>query len=286
MMRGVKNFQIKNPETCHIIDTAHRVANFLEATLENSKRWKDFREQITQTRRKMQNSLISSLLPPSPRTKARYMNVDSLIIWCADMLLLIDNPSLLSELEIQELKKYVGWLSSYREDVAYWNRIVSIGKVARNLVREEGIHKNIIDSFERAISSIKMGSRELQYADNLTMFFLEQSKGMKSGERFIGSTEVLESLFGKIKSMECEQTAFGFTSLVLAGIAHVGPSSSELIKQAITSVKISDIEEWSAKEIGRSIQSERRKMKKIIRDFRNKIAQELAGTLEEKVMGF
>ena len=109
---------------------------------------------------------------------------------------------------------------------------------------------------------------------------------MKSGERFIGSTEVLESLFGKIKSMECEQTAFGFTSLVLAGIAHVGPSSSELIKQAITSVKISDIEEWSAKEIGRSIQSERRKMKKIIRDFRNKIAQELAGTLEEKVMGF
>lgn len=279
-------FQIKNPETRHIIDTAHRVANFLEATLENSKRWKDFREQITQTRRKMQNSLISSLLPPSPRTKARYMNVDSLIIWCADMLLLIDNPSLLSELEIQELKKYVGWLSSYREDVAYWNRIVSIGKVARNLVREEGIHKNIIDSFERAISSIKMGSRELQYADNLTMFFLEQSKGMKSGERFIGSTEVLESLFGKIKSMECEQTAFGFTSLVLAGIAHVGPSSSELIKQAITSVKISDIEEWSAKEIGRSIQSERRKMKKIIRDFRNKIAQELAGTLEEKVMGF
>ena len=88
IIRGIKNFQINNPETRQISDTAHRIANLLEATLENSKRWKGFREQVTHARRRMQNSLVPGYLPPSPRTKARYMNVDSLIIWAADMLLL------------------------------------------------------------------------------------------------------------------------------------------------------------------------------------------------------
>ena len=286
IIRGIKNFQINNPETRQISDTAHRIANLLEATLENSKRWKGFREQVTHARRRMQNSLVPGYLPPSPRTKARYMNVDSLIIWAADMLLLIDSPGSLPKSEMEELKKYVGWLLSYREDVSYWNRVVSIGVLARDLVREEGIHMNIVDSFEQSISTVKIGFRELQFADVLVIFLLEQSKGVRSGERFVGSSEVLESLFGKIKYMEHEQTAFGFSSLVLAALAHVGSSSDKLIQQAIMTVKLSDIEEWSATEIGRSIQSQRRQVKKIIVDLKIKMEQKLAGTLERKIMGF
>lgn len=286
MLCGIRNFQINNPEARQISDTAHRIANLLEATLEKSKRWKEFREQVTQSRRKMQNSLIPGFLPPSPRTKARYMNVDSLIRWAADILLLLDNPYSLSESEKIELEKYVGWLLSYREDIGYWNRIVSIGVEARNLIREEGIHMNVADSFEESISTIQMGFRELQFADVLVVFLLEQSRNVKPGERFVGSSEVLESLFGKMKYMEHEQTAFGFTSLILAAMAHVGSSNNELIKQAITTVKLSDIDEWSSREIGRSIQSQRRQVRKIIVNLKIKMEPEFAGTLERKVVGF
>jgi hypothetical protein len=286
MLCGIRNFQKGSPETRQTNDTAHRIANLLEATLEKSKTWKEFREKVTQSRRKMQNSLIPGFLPPSPRTKARYMNVDSLIIWAADMLLLLDNPCGLSESEIIELKKYVGWLQTYREDIGYWNRIISIGVIARNLVREEGIHMNIADSFEKSISTIKTGSRELQFADVLVLFLLEQSKGIKPGERFVGSSEVLESLFGKMKYMEHEQTAFGFTSLILAAMAHVGSSDDELIKQAITTVKLSDIDEWSSREIGRSIQSQRRHVKKVTLDLKKKMEQEIAGYSGRKIVGF
>ena len=63
----------------------------------------------------------------------------------------------------------------------------------------------------------------MQFADQLTEFLLNQSKGVRFGEWFIGSSEILESLFGKIKYMEREQRAFGFTSLLLAAMAAVGP---------------------------------------------------------------
>lgn len=52
---------------------------------------------------------------------------------------------------------------------------------------------------------------------------------MKPEECFIVSTEALESLFGKIKYMEREQRAFGFTSLLLAAIVAVGPIDEKTI---------------------------------------------------------
>lgn len=283
ILRGVRDFQIISHETRHIGDTAHRVSNFLEATLEKTTRWKEFREQITLARRKMQHSLIPGALPPSPRAKARYMNVDSLIKWAADMLVLLDHGVSNPGLDIDELRKYLGWLSSYQDEVEHWNRLISIGVAARYVVRMEGIHMNIVDSFEQAISSIKMGMRELQFADQLTAFLLSQSKGMKPKECFIGSTEALESLFGKIKYMEREQRAFGFTSLLLAAMAAVGPIDEKTIAEAMTAVKLSDIDKWVAEEIGQSVQSQRRQIKKIVARLTVKTTkerQEVSGILE------
>jgi len=286
ILRGVKDYQVINSNTRHISDTAHRVANFLEAALEKSECWKKFREQVTQSRRKMQNSLVAGALPPSPRTKSRFMNVDSIIKWALDMLFLLDNGVSTADLNIDELKKYLGWLLEYRSNVEYWNTIVSIGAAARNCVRIENIHMNIVDSFEQAISNIKMGFRELQFADQISVFLLEQSKNVRLGECFIGSTEVLESLFGKVKYMEQEQTAFGFTSLVLAAMASVGPTDDETIANAIRSIKQSEIDEWTAKEIGNTVQSQRRKIKNIIADLVHKMGREVSGITERKVMGF
>lgn len=286
MLCGIKFFQTISPETRQIADTAHRVSNLLEATLEKAPRWKEFREQLTLARRKMQHSLIPGALPPSPRAKARYMNVDSMIKWAADMLVLLDNGVSNPGLDIEELRKYLGWLFSYRDDIEYWNCLISIGVAARHVVRIEGIHANIADSFEEAISSVRMGVRELQFADHLTASLLSLARGIKFGERFIGSSEILESLFGKIKYMEREQRAFGFTSLLLAAMATVGPLDKKTVAEAMEYVKRSDIEEWTAKEIGQSVQSQRRQIKKIVAGLatkvfkREKVGREVSGILE------
>lgn len=283
ILRGVRNFQLSSPETRHISDTAHRVSNLLEATLEKSSQWKEFRELATLARRKMQHSLIPGALPPSPRAKARYMNMDSLIIWAADMLVLLDHGASNPGLDIDELRKYLGWLFIYRDDIEYWNRLISIGVAARHVVRMEGIHMNIVDSFEEAISSVKMGKNELWFADQLIEFLLNQSRRIKFGESFIGSTEVLESLFGKIKYMEREQRAFGFTSLLLAAMAAVGPLDETLVVDAVTSVKRSDIIAWTIKELGQSVQSQRRQIKKIVARLTTRVVkmeQEVSGIFE------
>lgn len=70
ILLGIKNFQIANPDTINIGDTAHRVANFLRRTLEKCKEWLQFREQVTQSRRKMQNSTVSGALLAQEQKRA------------------------------------------------------------------------------------------------------------------------------------------------------------------------------------------------------------------------
>ena len=138
----------------------------------------------------------------------------------------------------------------------------------------------IAESFERLISSIKLTVQEVQFANQLTEFLQNQSKGMQFKECFIGSTEVVESLFGKIKYMEREQRAFGFTSLLLAAIASVGTLDENTIMKVIQTVKLSDIDNWSLTEIGQSVQSQRRQIKKIVANITTKVkkvGQEITG---------
>jgi len=286
MVRGVKDFQIISPKTKYIHDTALRVANFLKSILEKSTPWKKFREQTTQARRKMQNSLVAGAIPPSPRTKARFMNVDSLIQWASDILILLDNGVSTEEFDIKELKKYLEWLPVYRDEIIYWNSLVFIGATARQLIREKGIYRNIDLNFEQAIGSVAMGARELSYVDQISSFLAEQSQEIEYGRRYVGSTEVLESLFGKLKHMEHEQKAFSFTSLVLAAMACVGPTDEKTVEEAITSIKLSQIDQWSNEEIGKSLQSKRTKIKKIVNELKVKVRTKLTGILEGEVVGF
>ena len=62
--------------------------------------------------------------------------------------------------------------------------------------------------------------------------------------------------------MEQEQTAFGFTSLVLAVMACVGPTDEKIIEEAIKTIKFSVMDKWVKKEIPKTIQSQRRSIKK------------------------
>jgi hypothetical protein len=131
-----------------------------------------------------------------------------------------------------------------------------------------------------------ISSRELKFVDEISLFLLEQSKELKHGECIIGSTEALESLFGKLKYMEQEQTAFGFTSLVLAAMACVGPTDEKTIEEAVRSIKFSEMDAWVEKEIPKSIQSQRRSIKKIIGILTKKVAPIPSGILEDEAVGF
>jgi hypothetical protein len=91
----------------------------------------------------------------------------------------------------------------------------------------------------------------------LRQFVAQQSSAARPGERLPGSSEILESSFGKLKSLEGDHRQGGFTQLVLSYAALLGETSSEVIGRALEAVPIKQVWRWCRQHLGTTLQSQR-----------------------------
>ena len=80
----------------------------------------------------------------------------------------------------------------------------------------------------------------------------------EKGVRFVASTEILESSFGKFKRIEGQQSQDGVTGLVLTMGAIVGKCSDADLKEALEKTPEKKVDNWVAKVLGKSMQWFRR----------------------------
>ncbi len=88
----------------------------------------------------------------------------------------------------------------------------------------------------------------------------QQSEFYLPKERWPASNEVIESIFGKQKFIERDQSGNGFTGLILAMAAIVSTLSDEIIKKAMMSFSTKDVIDWCKKQIGQSVQAKQREV--------------------------
>ena len=84
-----------------------------------------------------------------------------------------------------------------------------------------------------------------------------ESLHAKNSERLLGSSEIIESLFGKQKYIEKQQSKSGFTGLILSAAALVSTTTKSVIQKAMESTKTKTVVEWCNKNIGKSVHAKR-----------------------------
>jgi hypothetical protein len=80
------------------------------------------------------------------------------------------------------------------------------------------------------------------------------------GHYILHSSEILESLFGKFKFLEKEQSKSSFTNLLLSIGAMVSKTTESTILTALESVTIPMIKAWSKSKIGMTIQAQKKEL--------------------------
>ena len=78
---GVEIFRTRHPETSEMYDLKHKAACLLKARLEGDERWKQYATELGQTKFAVQQTELAFLVPPSQRSKARFMNLGGLVAW-------------------------------------------------------------------------------------------------------------------------------------------------------------------------------------------------------------
>ena len=240
-----------------VLDITHKVATFLKKILENDLAWQSFCTEAAETKRKMQQTPGAHLVPPNQRTKSRFLNIECLTGWAVNVIEALEKADLPDK---NMLWLHCGWILKYKELIGRLKQFVLIGQTVRQYIREKGFHKNTAIEVEKAFDLLCLDADGYQYAGMIIDFLEEQSAIVPENRVWIGSSEIIESLFGKMKHLEQDQSKGGFTSLILAAAACVGTVDAAIVFEAMKQVKIKDVKIWIENQIGSTLMSKRRKV--------------------------
>jgi hypothetical protein len=257
---GVELFCEAHPETIEIYDITHKAACMLKSRLERDELWKSFAAKAGQTKCNIQQTELAFLVPPSQRSKARFMNLGTLIAWGAKTLGIVDNPSpeVLQFGTRERLEEKLGWLRQFREPLRCWSELELTIDVTVDFVRTQGLYRGAAKDLRKRLAklSVQQGAREL--GGELAEFVADQARQLRRGERLPACSEVIETCFGKFKSMEREQAKGGFTGLLLALAACVAERTQAVVHEALQRTKTEDVIAWIKTKLGATVGSKRR----------------------------
>jgi hypothetical protein len=257
---GVELFRQRHPETIEIYDITHKAACLLKRRLEGDPRWKSYLSRLGPTKSAVQQTELAALIPPSQRPKARFMNVGVLVAWGRMTLALLDDPSGLERDGIRDerMKAKLGWLVEYREALAEWSACQAVIDATLEFVRGRGLYVGAGLGLAAAVPEASGVAEELR--QELIGFVRAESSKARLGERLVGTTEVLESCFGKLKALEDGQSKSGFTALVLSLGAMVSRRTAAGVGEALDRCRVRDVANWCQMMLGKSVQSQRRQV--------------------------
>lgn len=237
---GIKNYcKEYGNKTVEHYDVCHKVAIELKKLFLKDVHWNKFCEKASQTKRELYNTEWVRYAPPNQRRKSRYQNTDIIVGWASRILACIE------QIPLPALNK-LKWIFDYQKEIAHWHQWIIIGQETRNEIRQQGFGEGAEDRLTNKLRSIQMTKTSESLAYNFIDYVAFESSKLSSGEKSLGSTEVIESLFGYYKYTKAGlwDSHCGIGRLILSMASRVGELSKDLIKTALEAVRIYDVGNW------------------------------------------
>jgi hypothetical protein len=259
LQAGIALFQHVHPETQAIYDIKHKTALVLKHELADDPVGNAFTRQAAQTKQRVQQTSLAFLAPPAQRRKARYMNVDILIRWGTKVLAYLAQPHPTGKTQVraEQLVAAYGWLHEFCAPLQDWAELLHIVETTEQWVRRQGLSRGSVHALTPRVTPLVRTARGQRVAQHLLTFVETEAAKAAPLERLLGSSEVIESVFGKLKRLEQQQARSGFTGLVLAVGALVSPTTHEVLQAALETVSTQQVRQWCQQHLGSSVQAQR-----------------------------
>ena len=185
------------------------------------------------------------------------MNLKPVLRWCRGVLKLIDRGAAGGTASKRAIAQY-GWLRKYRGAIRAWSRWESTVSGCLESVRTQGLSVGSDKQLERRLRERPTEQRDQRLESELIEFVRQQSLLALPGEQLVGSTEILESVFGKWKALERQESNSGITSLILSLGSMLGEWPLSRIQAALEATPVKAVQSWCELNLPPSVQSQRR----------------------------
>jgi len=253
---AIRQVTLKHPNIKYVPDAIHATTNILRRFFEKGARWDEFSKKVGETKNKLKQSSHREICTPQIRGKSRFLNCGVIINWAVKIIEIMEEGHCEDEVKIK-----LGWLFEYKNDLEEMQEMIKIVGLANELVRYQRVSSTTYENAKEIFRGEVITEKGKKFAQEILEFLEKISK--TAGENFlIGSSEIIESAFGKLKSLDRECGNSGFTSSILGIGACFGKLDFDTVAKAMSSVSNKTVAEWKIKNVGESQQSKRRRLLK------------------------
>jgi hypothetical protein len=257
LKRGMRIFTQNHRHTIHLFDVSHKINTCLKEELSSDKIWASFKSSAANAIQHLKLSSLAYLVPPRQRTKERMHSAFLLIEWGLRVLYFLDSEACRLT---KEERNRIEWLEEYRFSLPCYIYFEKLCKYALELVHKKGYYQGLGNDFVNATKYLCTGDKKVaRFQIKLKETLEEEEFKVPKEEQYLGSSEVIESLFGKFKAVEGHHSSSGLTSLVLAIPALVGKLDESIVSAGLREVSIHDVEQWIRVNMDQTFLSQRRK---------------------------
>lgn len=231
LIKGIERFQQRHGNTTAVGDIAHHGANVLENRWERDPRWGEFLKRLGQTNQQIRQTADAFLLSPVLRNKARFMNVGPVLRFARRVLGLLKGGK-----PNEKAKQRYGWLLEHEEDLAGWLEQHAVVEETIKRVRLFGLNAETLSELEKEWGVLSERTGTQMVRGHMRAYVSKNVRQAEPGETLAGSSEVLESAFGKLKAKVGESGKGELTGLALALGAILGEHDEEEVREALEAV--------------------------------------------------
>lgn len=256
LKKGIELYCQNSKRTTYSYDITHKMAILLKHILENDKKWQEFVQKCAYCKRKTVQSNLGFLAPPKPREKSRYQNLDKFVDWAEKVLNCDKNKA---NVDCKKFVEYFGWLNDFQKELKEWRKFLEIIRIGKYEVKKCGLNSKNANNFRKKVTKLNVRSkRGKQLIRNIYDFLNEQSERIPKGESLLGTSDIIESIFGKYKNFTARTTMKGVGKLLLTIPTFTSHLTFERIKEATESISVKDLTNWINDVVGNSFFSKRK----------------------------
>jgi len=259
LREGAEVLHKRRENTIILNDFKHQAANVLKKIVGDDERFAAVTSQVGGTRSAIQQTELGHLTPPSPRPKARFMNLAPTLTWARMILWQLAHPHSKArrEITVTRMDEKPGWLGTFRDDILRWSACQAVVSASVTFINEQGLFPGAANSLAAKLQSLCTGADSQTVADRLLAFVRQSEAKLTDGQRLPQSTEILESSFGLFKQLERQHSKGGFTSLLAAFGALLKPATPESIRRDFTRVSVKQMRTWVRDNLKTTLASKR-----------------------------
>ena len=159
----------------------------------------------------------------------------------------------------RQFEESFGWLKDFADPLRQWRAVLDVLQAAKDQVKHHGLSRATAHAFLQRLPPCPQRSPTIvNLITDLYTFLGEQAQPVPQDQTWLGTSDVIESIFGKYKNFSSRSSLKGIGKMILSIPVFTSKPTLEGIQQAMESLRLRDVTDWLRSTVGPSLFAKRK----------------------------